>query len=268
MRRLKASLIPAAILTLLALSLTAFSAAAVTRTHATPSQPARRIRAGAAAVPILLYHHIAPVPKHVRNPAIYVPVSTFKRQISALAAAGFQAITLDQLTSAWQGQTPLPGKPVVITFDDGYADQATAAAPILHTRGWPAVLYLAPQSTLPGRISQSQVSGLIASGWQLAAHTITHPDLTKIPRAQLARQITGSRTLLNATYSVEVTAFAYPYGHLNTAVESAVRTAGFATATTTKSGLASADQDPLRLPRIIVTSHTTPAALIDKASGR
>src|SRR5581483_7048253 len=89
-----------------------------------------------AAVPILMYHVIAtPIP-NARYPGLYVPAAEFAAQMRALAAAGFHAVTLDEMRAAWLGRDPLPRHPIVISFDNGYRTQYTQAFPILRRLGW------------------------------------------------------------------------------------------------------------------------------------
>lgn len=216
------------------------------------------------AVPILLYHHVATAPRHSSKAALYVSVALFRQQIAALADAGYEAVTIDQVWRSWQGGDPLPAHPVVLSFDDGYASHYRTALPVLRARGWTGVLNLIVHNRYPEAISAMQVRGLIAAGWELDAHTLTHPDLTKISRARLIAEVSDSRSQLKARYGVPVNFMAYPYGHVNAQVEQVVREAGYLGATTTKFGLASPATDPERLPRVIVGSRTSGRALVAK----
>lgn len=222
--------------------------------------------ANTTPVPILLYHQIAKAPKRVKSPALYVPPALFKQQIAALAKAGYQAVTLDTVWSAWFDGGPLPAKPIVVSFDDGFANQYTGARPVLEARGWPGVLNLIVNNPLPGKISAAQVRGMLASGWELDAHSYTHQDLTKITDgARLRHEIVDARTALQTKYGVPANFIAYPYGHLNPRVaQLAIQDAGYLGGTTTMLGIATPNTDPARLPRVIVSPRTTPSALVAK----
>ena len=215
-------------------------------------------------VPILLFHNVATAPRHSARASIFVAPSLFKRQISALADAGYTAVTLDDVWNAWHGAGALPDKPVVLDFDDGYANQYAVALPTLRAHGWPGVLSLIVHNPYPDPISPAQVRRMLDAGWELDAHTLTHPDLTKISHARVVREVAQSRKLLKARYHQPVNFLAYPYGHTDSQVVAAVKSAGFLGATTTTSGIATPDGDPDRLPRIIVSPHTTPTALVSK----
>jgi peptidoglycan/xylan/chitin deacetylase (PgdA/CDA1 family) len=215
------------------------------------------------AVPILMYHVIHSPPPGAKFPDLYVPPSEFDAQVKALAGAGYKGVTLDQVRSAWTKGTPLPPKPIVLSFDDGYRSQYAKARPTLQKAGWPGVLNL--QLELPpsqGGLTETQVRGMIAAGWEVDSHTITHPDLTTIDASQLQQEVAESRKTIQQRYGVPVNWFCYPAGRYDETVEAAVKAAGYDGATTTLPGWAAPDQDPFRLPRVRVNSGTSPDALL------
>jgi peptidoglycan/xylan/chitin deacetylase (PgdA/CDA1 family) len=113
-----------------------------------------------------------------------------------------------------------------------------------------------------GGLTASQVRRMIATGWEVGAHTLTHPDLTRVEPARLRREIAGSADAIADRFGLRPAFFCYPYGHLDGRVEAAVRRAGYLAATTTRRGLAAPGRDRYALPRISVSTHTTPRALI------
>jgi peptidoglycan/xylan/chitin deacetylase (PgdA/CDA1 family) len=213
-------------------------------------------------VPVLLYHHVAEAPAGTSR-ALYVAPRLFARQMAALDRAGYTAVTLDRVWRAWRGGRALPRRPVVVSFDDGYANQHRSAAPVLRRLGWPGVLFLSMRFLDDDDgISSRQVRSLIGQGWAVDAHTLTHPDLTTLDGDAMRREIGGSRRAIREAFGVPANFFAYPFGRFDDAVAEAVRAAGFRAATTTRRGQATAQQDPYALPRIIVTGRTTPEALV------
>src|SRR5688572_20553453 len=80
-------------------------------------------RASDAAVPILMYHQLRTAPDGARQRALYVRPRDFAAQVRALRRAGYTAVTLQRVWDAWHGRATLPRRPVVFSFDDGYASQ-------------------------------------------------------------------------------------------------------------------------------------------------
>lgn len=215
-------------------------------------------------VPILLYHHVATPPRDAPSPALYVPASLFARQVAALDRAGYTAVTLGQAWRHWEEGAQLPSRPVILSFDDGFRDQFANAAPLLRKRRWPGVLNL--QSARLGAragLSRRQVRRMLRDGWELGAHSVTHPDLTAVSPARLEEEVEESRTVLRAAFpSQPVDFFCYPFGRSNAAVEEAVRAAGFLGATTTRRGAASPADGAFALDRMVVTGNFSPARLV------
>lgn len=231
----------------------------------TPSGP---LKAGRAAVPVLMYHVIAPAPPGAKYAGLWVSPDAFRAQVDALAKAGYTAVTLDQVLDAWDGKPTLPPKPVVLTFDDGYLSQGKDAGAILAQRGWPGVLYLAWHNLgTPGGITRTRVKAMIAAGWEIDAHTISHRDLTTLGAADLRAEVAGSRQRIREAFGVPVNGFCYPAGRFDPAVEQAVRDAGYRSATTELPGRASPAQDRFALSRIRVSSGDSPGAVLARVRG-
>jgi len=197
-----------------------------------------------------MYHVIATPPAGVAFPDLFVRPDDFAAQMHWLAVHGYHAVTLHRVYQYWLRGTPLPSHPIVVSFDDGYLGQHTHAMPVLRKLHWPGVLNLKVNAlksryTLPAW----RVRELLAAGWELDAHTITHPDLTHVDDAQLWHEVHGSRVELERMFHVRVEFFCYPSGRYDAHVVAAVRRAGYLGATTTKYGLARA-RDIYTLKRI------------------
>jgi peptidoglycan/xylan/chitin deacetylase (PgdA/CDA1 family) len=202
-----------------------------------------------ADVPILAYHVIADPQPGAPNPGLYVSPATFRAQIGWLALHGYHGVTLDALYRYWRtaGWLALPRRPIVLSFDDGYPQDVQVVLPALRARGWPAVLNLQIGNLAPARVRQ-----LLAAGWEIDAHTVTHPDLTLVGAAQLRREVAGSRRWIQAVFGAPANFFCYPYGRYNARVVSAVRRAGYVGAVTETPGDASPASGMYRLHRIEV----------------
>ena len=216
-----------------------------------------------APVAILMYHVVAAAPHRAAYGDLWVPPGRFMREMRALAHAGYHATTLDAVWRAWHGHGSLPRHPVVISFDDGYQSQSTAARRLLDRLGWPGVLNLVVKNVdLKGGLARDEVRAMLRDGWEIDAHTLTHPDLTTLDPSRLRREVAGSRRWLRRVFGTPVDFFAYPSGRYNPAVEAAVRAAGYVGATTTQPGQATRGADPYALPRIRVTPEMTPGELV------
>ncbi len=222
---------------------------------------------GTATVPVLMYHVINPPPAGAPFPGLYVPSAEFAAQMQALKAAGWHAVTMDQLEAYWTRGVPLgPGKPIVLTFDNGYASQYENALPILKRLGWVGDenIQLTGLPPSQGGLTDGQVRGLIAAGWELDTQGISHADLITLDAAQLKYQVASARQTLQKRYGVPVNWFCYPSGHYDATVIAAVKAAGFVGSTTVIPGWANPSEDPYRLPRLRILGGTSPSALLDQ----
>jgi len=245
----------------------AASVAALTFTLV-PSGHSAADRANATApVPILMYHVIADPPPGAPYPDLYVSEADFAGQMRWLARHGYRAVTQRDVWNHWHHGAALPRKPIVISFDDGYRSVAEAALPHMRTHSWPGVLNLTVKNLhVRGGLSPFKVRTLIAAGWELASHSLTHPDLTGLDGPALAREVTGSRAVLRSRFGVPVDSFCYPSGRYDADVIRAVRRAGYVGATTTIEGLATPEK-PYELRRVRVSGSDGVTGLASKLSG-
>jgi peptidoglycan/xylan/chitin deacetylase (PgdA/CDA1 family) len=235
---------------------------------AVPAAPVE-VRGRAArrlAVPILTYHVVGTPAAGTPNERLWVGEHDFAVQMRALARAGYAAVTLRQAFDAWSGRGGFPRRPVVISFDDGYRDQFKNAFPVLRRLGWPGVLNLELRNLGPAGITPREVERLLAAGWELDSHTLTHPDLTAVTGPQLHREVSGSRRELRRRFGAPVDFFCYPAGRYDDRVVAAVRAAGYEGATTTVEGYARRSQ-PFTLPRFEVRGGEPAASLLARLSG-
>ncbi|HUA07098.1 MAG TPA: polysaccharide deacetylase family protein [Solirubrobacteraceae bacterium] len=222
---------------------------------------------GTARVPVLMYHVINPPPAGAPFPGLYVPSGEFAAQMQALKSAGWHAVTMDQLEAYWTRGVPLgPGKPIVLTFDNGYASQYENALPVLKRLGWVGDenIQLSGLPPSQGGLTDSQVRGLIAAGWELDTQGISHADLITLDAAQLKYQVATARQMLQRRYGVQVNWFCYPSGHYDATVIAAVKAAGFVGSTTVIPGWATPSEDSYRLPRLRVLGGTSPSGLLQQ----
>jgi peptidoglycan/xylan/chitin deacetylase (PgdA/CDA1 family) len=253
---------------------TAATGTAATTAPSTPGAAARaaepppaRSEPPGRRLPILMYHVTEAAPAGTPYPELWVAPDRFAEQMRMLEDAGYHPIAMRDAEDYWAGKRRIPRKPIVLTFDDGYRSHVDVAMPELERRGWPGVLYLEVAALKkPGAegISRAGVRKLIDAGWELGAHTMTHPDLTTSDAAALTEEVAGSRKLLRRAFGVPVDAFCYPAGKYDEAVIAAVDDAGYASATTVEEGLAGPGDTPFTRHRIRVNGSDSAASLADK----
>jgi peptidoglycan/xylan/chitin deacetylase (PgdA/CDA1 family) len=215
-------------------------------------------------VPVLMYHVIREPYPGSPYPDLYVPRAEFAAQMSWLDRNGYEAVTLERVYHAWRGDAVLPARPVVLTFDDGARTHYTNAFPILRGHGWPGVLNLDVSNLEPSwGIQPRMVRELVAAGWEIDAHSLTHPDLSGLGARALRREVAGSRTQIQHRFGVPVNFFCYPAGRYDSEVVAAVKAAGYLGATTTGPGLADLNE-PFTLARVRVDGGDGAAGLAAK----
>jgi peptidoglycan/xylan/chitin deacetylase (PgdA/CDA1 family) len=238
-----------------------------------PEKGRARLRRTAAApvtrampVPVLMYHVIGRAPSDAPYPELYVARRRFAEHIEHLARRRYNVVTLQQVWDHWHGGTRLPSKPVVVSFDDGSRGWYTHAYPILRRHGWVGTMNLTLSHLNGGDLRVRWVKKLIAAGWELASHTLTHSDLRLLSDGDLRREVGVSRARLRRVFGVPVNFFCYPSGSYDARVIGVVRKAGYLGATTTLEGLA-IPGTPFALRRIRINGSDRAAALGLKLAG-
>ena len=222
-------------------------------------------------IPILLYHSVADRPSDFIAPYTVGP-ATFRRHLDAVAATGATTLTVSGMVAALAAGR-LPERPVLVTFDDGYRDTLTAAAPALAERGMTSTVYVTTGvvgARSPGgdpMLSWSEVGELAVLGHEIGAHSHTHPQLDTLPGAALRGEIAGSRTRLQDGTGLPVGSFAYPHGYSDTRVRRAVREAGFSSACSVKNALSSPSDPVFTLSRLMVMATTTDDEVVGWLAG-
>jgi peptidoglycan/xylan/chitin deacetylase (PgdA/CDA1 family) len=202
---------------------------------------------------ILTYHSIDRT-----GSVISLSPEQFGRHVEWMAASGIAVVPLGGLPDV-----PADSDAIALTFDDGFSNFASEAWPRLESHGFRATLFVATAHA--GRVNgwesgQHRVPVLPLLGWEalgrlaesgveLGSHSVTHPDMRRIPASQLEEEVGGSAERIRAETGRVAEAFAYPYGaHDERAVEK-VR-AVYARAVTTEFRELSGRDDAARLPRL------------------
>ena len=219
-------------------------------------------------VPILLYHSVSNDPDPwIRRFA--VATGAFSWHLDLIAVHGATTLTVSAFVDALSGAAELPERPVLITFDDGFADFGATALPALREREMVATLY--PATDFVGRRSPG---GAPMLGWddlcelavsddvEVGGHTVTHPQLDAIPPARARLEIAQCKATLEDRLGPSIRTFAYPHGYSSAAVRAIVREEGYDSACAVKNAFSSVDDDRFALARLTVRADT-PIAEID-----
>ena len=172
------------------------------------------------ALPILTFHALDDPPSVTSfSPRV------FRRGIARLHENGYKTLSLTEAADCVRQRKLFPSRSIVITFDDGYQSVYDEALPVLRDYGMRATIFLTvgemaaagPASRLPslsGRsmLSWREIREMSKTGIQFGAHTLTHPDLTRLPIDRIETEIRRSKAVIEDALGEPVTCFAYPYG--------------------------------------------------------
>jgi peptidoglycan/xylan/chitin deacetylase (PgdA/CDA1 family) len=214
--------------------------------------------ASAATLPILSFHAFDDAPYSM----IVVKPTVFMNGIGKLLESGYHSISLMAAADCLRQNRSFPRRSFVVTFDDGYQSVYKQAFPVLQRYSLSATVFLTVGDKaktgagdrlppLEGRemLSWAEIREMHQWGITFAAHTLTHPDLTRLPADQVKSEICDSKAVIEDVLGVCVTAFAYPYGRLDLGAREIVER-HFACACSNKLGLVRPASDPYALERV------------------
>jgi peptidoglycan/xylan/chitin deacetylase (PgdA/CDA1 family) len=216
-------------------------------------------------VPVLMYHHIQDLGPEADQVMRTWTVSTesFEQQLSWLEAHGYHTISLNDLAIelSHDAAPPLPHKPVVITFDDGWDVGYSLAFPALRRHHMIGTFFVYPgaigDNPASGYMTWTQLQEMTSAGMDIESHTISHPHLRSLDAAAQQREIADSRTMLESRLHRSITAFAYPFGEFNPAIESLVAGAGYRCAVGIEPGYTQRSSELFALHRMRVSYGDT-----------
>ena len=213
-------------------------------------------------LPILMYHHIADPPPDADPTRRDLSVSpqAFEAQLRYLVGAGYQPITLRDLVYHLTLDVPLPEKPIILTFDDGYEDNYTNAYPLLKKYGFVGTFFIVTEPVdkeRDGYMSWAQIEIMHTNGMEIGAHSYTHLDLRGKSVDYIVWQAVGSREAIEARIQQPVRFFSYPSGGYDEQVVNVLQSANFWGAVTTETGTHQSSRQPFELRRIRVRGSDT-----------
>jgi len=224
-------------------------------------------------IPVLVYHKVQP---GVELGVTTVHPRVFRKHIQWISQQRFTPITFRTLITI--PATELPPKPIIISFDDGFASVADYAFPIMQEARFPGVVFAISGflgkrgvwdvnlgSRPPLHLSGAQLRVLVNQGWEVGSHTITHRALPFLNGRELRRELEVSRNYLEDVIGTPVRTVAYPFGLSSQRVLRVSKKAGYAFATGSPF-FSRWEGQPIVFPRIPVFPWDTPATLAKKVT--
>jgi peptidoglycan/xylan/chitin deacetylase (PgdA/CDA1 family) len=237
-------------------------------------------RSQSTIVPILMYHSISQLASAKFRSFAVSPIA-FAEQMSFLQEQGYTPVTATHYIKARTDDgTKLPERPVVITFDDGFADFYTDALPALQRYGFTATLYVTTafvgetsrwlrregEATRP-MLTWQQLTEVEQAGIECGGHTHTHPQLDTLSKAAAQHEITHCKEMLEQHLGHEIKSFAYPFGYYTAQVRQQVAETGYSSACAVKHTMSSDATDVLALTRFMVAADTSIQAFAHLLAG-
>lgn len=223
---------------------------------------------GVQPIPILLYHSVSSRPAPGIAPFAVSP-SVFERHLD-LIAASHRVVTISELAEWLAGgaMTSPPG--IVVTFDDGFADNLEKAVPLLQARGMRATVYIttgyldgrAGGEEPPGEmLSWAAPSELEEARFEIGAHGHRHRPLDVLALPEVAVDIGRSKASLESRLGHRVATFAYPQGYRDQAVREVVRASDFDSACGVGNAFSHRLDDRWSIARLTVWADTPLATM-------
>jgi len=208
---------------------------------------------------ILMYHHIGPLPQGADDirKGLTVSKTTFDSQMKKLKDGGYNVITLNELYS--KIPTSVPEKTVVLTFDDGYEDNASEALPILQKYGFRGTFFIITSKVASADyMNEDQIKDLVKNGNEIGSHTVYHIGLDTVKGPTLDNEIKDSKTYLDKLLNQNTTSFCYPAGKFSDEAKADLLKDGYRIAVTTEASKGTFSTDNIyQVPRYRVNPGST-----------
>jgi len=216
-------------------------------------------------IKILLYHSVGTIDPG-DNLGIRVDKDNFSRQMKFLKEGKYNICTLGDAVDCIKAEKEIPQKTAVITFDDGYKDNITDAAPIMERFDFPATFfvtidYIGVIKTSPHRqwqrwgcMDYDDLKALINRGHNIESHSLHHINLRGLPKDEKERELKISKEKISTSLNRAVDFFSYPYGYFDEELLTAAKRAGYKAACITAPGINSYSTNLYKLKRIEITA--------------
>jgi len=225
-------------------------------------------------VPILMYHYISVPPADNADkyrPGLSVAPEEFRKQLQWLKDNGYHSITLTQLAYALNiGWPPLPPKPVILTFDDGYLDNYENALPILKEMGFTGTFFILTNYAnrqQPGYMTWDQLREMSAAGMDIEVHGAEHLEMSGRDQAWLDANLMGPAQDIQKNLGYQPRFLSYPSGQFDDFTITVANARGYWAAVTTINGCHQRKDSLYQLERIRMANDMTLAVFAAVLTG-
>ena len=197
-----------------------------------------------------------------------IKAGEFESLLSQLRKLGYQTVSSKEFRAWQQGETQLPERTVVLTFDDGYASHFEVVVPLLLRYHFSGTFFIAPSLVgKPGYVTWEQLRKLVFLGMEIGSHGLSHEPLTSLSSEEMQRELAESKRLLETQLGITVNAIAAPRGFWNRAVADAVQQTGYEAAWVSTIGTNGPETNALALRRVVVRWPFSSQRLVSMVEG-
>jgi peptidoglycan/xylan/chitin deacetylase (PgdA/CDA1 family) len=243
-----------------------------TSTHTPTPEPTPREKGFTLKVPILMYHYVSvpPARADIIRQDLSVTPDQFEAHLAYLRQAGFETISLEQLTYALSQEATLPPKPIILTFDDGHRDHYENAFPLLKKYSYTATFFIFTQPIDTYNVDYltwEMVKEMHQAGMEFGSHSYRHSDLSGRDVDFLVYEILGSKEAIEERIGEPVRFFSYPAGRYDDLTIRVLESANFWGAVTTQWGIEQSFNYRFELQRLRIRGNDTAENLAAKLVG-
>ena len=226
-------------------------------------------------LPVLMYHKILDV-EYSSPHKTYLSVQSFGRHLRTLKFFGYSTVGFQDIQQSVFMNRPLPRRPIILTFDDGYRSTLKNAIPVLKRYDFKGVFYLLGNSKISlntwdpvdeesGLANSEEILELVREGMEIGAHTATHPHLNLLNDDDIYREVNEGKVFLEELCGMPLISFAYPFGSISASAKKVVRDIGFNFAVATDSGTHRLGDDRYEVFRAAIFPQDGPLQVLKKA---